>query len=389
MDKYEKCSEAIMKLGDSIIAEKKRKATIIKRAAISFSGLCAAAIVGIFALHNAPPAPERVSELSEVISADITTSGMTSAAVTTVSETSEIKTIRTTISSAKTSMTTTAKATEATTTAALTEITAADTTSQAAYTIAVPSAVQSTAVSTESSIVSSQSGSTSASTSSTSAVSRSEPFVSVPVSGTASDTATSEITTTTFIEPKHYNTASIPSNKLSDIIGYGKEIVYEETVYTSDFLDYSTEIIDDEIGEYGNIPIYSLKMFSPRIKLTLGINNKFYSFSNKNYSAKDLNEFCIDIGWERSGNYIEYEMNGISGEKADYAINDILFADAEMSEYSESAPSLSEKQAAIYSNSPFTAIVYENGYLQVQVNSKNIYFQIGEEKAMSFFEYID
>ena len=102
-----------------------------------------------------------------------------------------------------------------------------------------------------------------------------------------------------------------------------------------------------------------------------------------------MKEFIIDNCWEQSGNYIEYGINEIRGEKADHAINDILFADAEKSVYSETTPFLSEKQAMIYSNSPFSIVIYENGYLESYINGKMIYFQIGEEKARSFFEYLD
>lgn len=385
MDRFDRHTEYIMERGKQIIAKRKQRAKIIKRFSFCGAGLCTVAIIGVFTLHNIPSAPERTPDVSELISADITTSGYVSAIQTTVSETTVTnpqKTIATT-------MKTTSAVSEKSSTVPPSQHVNTSTITTIASVAETNDILQSTAVSTERSIVYSHSESTSTSLSSTPTVSQSVPFESLPMSETASYTTASDITTTTFSEPKHYKTASVSSNKLSDIIGYGKEIVYNETVYTSDFLDYSMETIDDEIGEYGNIPIYSLKMFSSKIKLTLGINDKFYSFSNKNYSVKNLNEFIIDIGWERFGNIIEYGMSGISGDKADHAVNDILFADAEMSEYSESPPSLSEKQAAIYSNSPFTVIVYENGYLQVQVNSKNIYFQIGEEKAKSFFEYLN
>ena len=52
MDKYEKCAASLMELGDNIIAEKKRKATIIRKISFSISGLCAAIIVGVGIWHN-------------------------------------------------------------------------------------------------------------------------------------------------------------------------------------------------------------------------------------------------------------------------------------------------------------------------------------------------
>ena len=46
-DKYEKCAESLMKLGDSIIAERKRKIKIIRRISFSLSGLCVAVLLSV------------------------------------------------------------------------------------------------------------------------------------------------------------------------------------------------------------------------------------------------------------------------------------------------------------------------------------------------------
>ena len=46
-DKYEKCAESLMKLGDSIIARRKRKVRIIKKISFSLSGLCAAVLLSV------------------------------------------------------------------------------------------------------------------------------------------------------------------------------------------------------------------------------------------------------------------------------------------------------------------------------------------------------
>lgn len=180
MDKYEKCAESLMRLGDSIIAEKRIKASIIKRTAFSVSGLCAAIIVGVGIWHSAPSAPERIPVVSEVIS---TTSGYVSDTVTTVPVTAQTKADKTTVATTPT----TVKAKEVKTNISRSEMTAADTTLQATQTIIVVSAEKVTE--------SSHSAPTSTSQNSTATVTRSEPFKSLPMSETASDTTTSEITT--------------------------------------------------------------------------------------------------------------------------------------------------------------------------------------------------
>ena len=180
MDRFEKHAEYIMERGDRILAEKANKAKMIKRFSLSGAGIIAAAIVGIFTLHSAPSAPERIPVVSEVIS---TTSGYASDTVTTVPATAQTKAAKTTVATTPT----TVKAKELTANISRSEMTAADTTSQATQTIIVVSAERVTE--------SSHSAPTSTSQSSTATVTRSEPFKSLPMSGTASDTTTSEITT--------------------------------------------------------------------------------------------------------------------------------------------------------------------------------------------------
>lgn len=398
MDRFEKHARELIERGEKIKAEMAYRTKIIKRFSLSGAGVLAAAIVGIFIMHNAPPAPERIPDVSEMISADITTSTYTSTTVSTASETTETKAVKTTFTTQQT-------------TSVVSKSSLTNPSSQHGNTSAITStanaessAVQSTAVSTERSNVSSQPESTSTALSGIVTITQLESTqstalsdivtisLSEPMLATTSNTTTSESeisTTTTFNYLPHDITTMVPINELSDIVGYGKEIVYQETTYTSESIVFSIEAIYEKIGEYGNIPICSTKMFSPKMKIALGINDTFYIFSNNNYSVNNLKEFIIDTGWEQSGYYIEYGTTGIGGQKANNAINEILFSDAEMSEYLESVPYLSEKQAIIYSSSPFTIVVYENGYMKTKVNGKMIYFKIGEEKAESFFEYLN
>ena len=180
MDRFDNHTEYIMKRGKMILAERKRRAKMITRFSLSGAGAIAAAIVGIFTLHSAPSAPERISVVSEVIS---TTSGYVSDTVTTVSSNAQTKAYKTTVATTPT----TVKAKEVKTNISRSEMTAADTTSQATQTIIVVSAERVTE--------SSHSDPISTSQSSTATVTRSGPFKSLPMSGTASDTTTSEITT--------------------------------------------------------------------------------------------------------------------------------------------------------------------------------------------------
>lgn len=67
MDKRRKCALALMELGDSIIEKKRRRASIIRRAAFSVSGLCAAVLIGVGIWSNSavqtPPDREPSSSI--------------------------------------------------------------------------------------------------------------------------------------------------------------------------------------------------------------------------------------------------------------------------------------------------------------------------------------
>lgn len=60
MDKYRKSAEEIMKRGDKIIAEKKRRSAVYKRTVFAVSGLCAAIIAGV-EIWNSPQLHKLVS----------------------------------------------------------------------------------------------------------------------------------------------------------------------------------------------------------------------------------------------------------------------------------------------------------------------------------------
>lgn len=89
MDRYEKSAEWIMKFGDDIIAEKKRKAGIIRNIAFSVSGVCAAALIcfGIWktpALQKPPEIPQ-LPEISAVTTTVAETAATEKGTVTTAS----------------------------------------------------------------------------------------------------------------------------------------------------------------------------------------------------------------------------------------------------------------------------------------------------------------
>ena len=83
-DKYEKCAESLMKLGDSIIARRKRKVRIIKKIAFSLSGLCAAVLLSVSLYQIQTPTdikqfeqktdiiPTETTDISENISQETT-----------------------------------------------------------------------------------------------------------------------------------------------------------------------------------------------------------------------------------------------------------------------------------------------------------------------------
>ena len=83
MDKRRKCALALMELGDSIIEKKRRRTSIIRRAAFSVSGLCAAVLIGLGIWSNSavqtPPDREPSSSIMVTETSPATESPQTTA----------------------------------------------------------------------------------------------------------------------------------------------------------------------------------------------------------------------------------------------------------------------------------------------------------------------
>ncbi len=103
MDKYRKSAEEIMRRGDAIIAERKRRSAIYKRTAFAVSGLCAAIIAGVGIWNNpqlknladrTPPTGQYIADTTETTvysenKADTTTTAEEKAVVTADTTTAE------------------------------------------------------------------------------------------------------------------------------------------------------------------------------------------------------------------------------------------------------------------------------------------------------------
>ena len=87
MDRFEKHARELMERGDRISAEKAHRTRIIKRVSLGGAAM-AAAIVGVFAVHSAPPAPDGRFDVSEIIVTETVTAADTTriAALTTTAK---------------------------------------------------------------------------------------------------------------------------------------------------------------------------------------------------------------------------------------------------------------------------------------------------------------
>lgn len=106
MDKYRKSAEEIMRRGDAIIAEKKRRSAIYKRTAFAVSGLCAAIIAGVGIWNNpqlknltnrTPPTGQYIADTTETTvysenKSDTTTTAEEKAVVTADTTAAEVTT---------------------------------------------------------------------------------------------------------------------------------------------------------------------------------------------------------------------------------------------------------------------------------------------------------
>ncbi|HQL99211.1 MAG TPA: hypothetical protein PLH98_01420 [Ruminococcus flavefaciens] len=406
MDRFEKHAEYIMERGDRILAEKANKAKMIKRFSLSGAGVIAAAIVGIFTLHSAPSAPERIPVVSEVIS---TTSGYVSDTVTTVPTTAQTKAAKTTVATTPT----TVKAKEVKTNISRSEMTAADTTLQTTQTMAVAPVVQSEVISTLL-----QPESTSTVLSGIVTIPQSEHTQSVSMLTTDADTTILTIDTAvssmaistdnslssfsstniTMISDNLTSTTTTISQNIFDSTTYDLKNIRISKLKADNFLGTTLTMINNEMRE-GRA--FSIKGISKECAVMISYDDqKYYLYTNNNYLPSNLGQLLDDTSLKQEAlikNIILYNNEIFSIYTEDYStlICDMLssISDSDYIE-NEHLPATLTSKVEIIMDIPIFGLyetkvtIYTQGILKIEL-SEDIYFNIDETNVEKFTKCID
>ena len=366
MDRFDNHTEYIMKRGKMILAERKRRAKMIKRFSLSGAGAIAAAIVGIFTLHSAPSAPERIPVVSEVIS---TTSVYVSDTVTTVPATAQTKAAKTTVTTQQT-------------TAAISKsssITVSSQSSKSEVTSAV-SLVQMTE----------------AKQTNTSNTAASEQIVSTVTTESDSPVNPAELTE----PPPRYMTFKNEDTG----IWYSRA----EGSVSADRIDkiISEQALIDNDGESCNAALYAIKEITPKAMIAVQFDGTdgFTLYRNMEYMPETLGEFISDTGIDayalfKSAEYFDfsngYELRNYYDIDSEIVISH--FRDCEKAlcyRYGDLTPEqVNAKMNLICDMNnafPLTAGfgISKKGYLTTNLTGGGLAFYIGEDKAAEIISYI-
>lgn len=409
MDKYEKCAESLMQLGDSIIAKKKKRCSMIKRAVFSVSGLCVAAIIGVFALHNVPSVSKRTSEVSEVISADIITSDVAFTADTTISGTAETKTPKTKVITKQTTSIITTNS-SAVITSLQDKINTITSTEKATQTMAVAPVVQSEVISTLL-----QPESTSTVLSGIVTIPQSEHTQSVSMLTTDADTtiltidtAVSSMAISTDNSLSSFSSTNITmiSDNLTSTTATISQNIFDSTTYdlkniriskfkADNFLGTTLTMINNEMREGS---AFSIKGISKECAVMISYDDqKFYLYTNNNYLPSNLGQLLADTSLKQETlikNIVLYNNETVSIYTEDYStlIWDMLnsISDSEYIEH-EHLPATLTNKVEIIMDIPIFGLyetkitIYTQGILKIAL-SEDVYFNMDKAIVESFIK---
>jgi|GEM_PF-1842090 len=366
MDRFEKHAEYIMERGDRILAEKANKAKMIKRFSLSGAGVIAAAIVGIFTLHSAPSAPERIPVVSEVIS---TTSGYVSDTVTTVPATAQTKAAKTTVTTQQTTA----------------------------------------AISKSSSITVSSQSSKSEVTSAVSLVQMTEAKQTNTSNTAASEQIVSTVTTESD-SPVNPAEPTAPPPRYMTFKNEDTGIWYSrvEGSVSADRIDkiISEQVLIDNDGESSNAALYAIKEITPEAMITVQFDgtDNFTLYRNMEYMPETLGEFISDTGIDayalfKSAEYFDfsngYEMRNYYDIDSEIVISHLRDCEkAVCYRYGELTPEQVNAKMNLVCDMnkavPLTAGfgISTKGYLTINLTGGGLAFYIGEDKAAEIISFI-
>ncbi|SEK17790.1 hypothetical protein SAMN02910353_00024 [Ruminococcus sp. YRD2003] len=395
MDKYEKCAAGLMKLGDSIIAEKKRRRSLILRRTADLTfGIAAVIVIGVSTRILRTPEKPAPSGSGIIIETSTVT-----AAVTTEPSSESTKTVTSTVRTTTSSAVNTTDAARitqqssslSTTAATAASHTSAATSASAAYTTAVTASTATTAVT---------STATGSRTSTTPAQITTVPAVS---------TTQTNYLTTAYISPYFSHTTTAYSGNHVYKLNY-ITIGTETTVFMKTGVECPSDIVggkreDTSITGVGgernhteNVGIYTIDGVSDNYAVVVFYPSTFDCpvYINTEYEPDTLGDMLDDMGLEKHMSFGSQNVK-VSGENAYYDVS----AERIMKVLGDCRDAVNTKEGiAPFSRdlTIFPDITYmryntniyisKEGYITTKMIDRGASFYIGEEKALSCIEYL-
>lgn len=378
-DKYEKCAESLMKLGDSIIARRKRKVRIIKKIAFSLSGLCAAVLLSV-SLYSVPV---QIPHETEHFEPDIIQPATTDIPENSPQETTQLPPVTLPPSTTSEGRISAQAETTACNADSDTVQTAADTIYITEYTI-IEETVFSEAEQPDNPVQ-------------TEPPTIEEPAETVPV------TPEIPVTPDTPDYSGHYLSFKADNSgiRYTRVSGTVAESAIYELIGTQKLAEKTKN------GEIScNAELFSLKNISPSALLSVRYEEAadFVLYRNQDYKPDTLGDFIDDTGINiyaafDSAEYSDftdgYQLLTYQGFESEKIIDFLLeSSDAECYSYSDLPPEqiipeiniICDMNSVIPLKSGFG--VSEKGYLTTNLTGGGIVFDIGKEKAVNIINYI-
>lgn len=409
---YDKIYERIVRRGDEILEQRRKKAAMIKQTSYAVSGLCAAAIVGVgvWRLASSTDLTENNFPESNIVN-DIestTTEAVTVTGTTAATTNKQVTSVSTATAANKTETT---KATSKSTTA----VTAAEsthTTAVTSETTGVTNKITTNAISTECTR-------TSAVTSQTATAKTTQTTVSTTVRPNQPEVTTTKGDAAELIPHDITNLDIYGQFKIDD----GTDPDTGETIYRKFF--YSPCSVDKEIldellyekhieSEYydpndkvlktgeTDVKIYSIKQTSSKAVVAVKFKDedKYYVYYVELYRSESLSGLISDLALssEGLGNSVYIaKVNKWSKKLDTEKVWDMLTENTDITndyEYCNKHGITAVAKISFSYTSPYISAingsigVSQNGYIITNIGRSGSWFYIGEDKAKEIIDYV-
>jgi len=395
MDRYEKSAEFLMKRGDEIIAERKRRRTVILRSCAIGAGAAAVLGVGLTTYALRPPkkpTPDQSGIIVETETASAeTTAALTSPSTTAPRTSTAAQTTFTTATTTTSSARSTAAAARTTVTATHTTGTTVTTTratvgTTSAQTSAVTTFFTTTTAITTTTVVTTQTTSTSPAI--TTHITYATTTFAPPFTWETGTTTTSENT----YNGRNYTSVRVGNSPTEYVKVNSRWDTIDVYIKTASIYDLNAKTSAPETGQ-----LFTLAGVSDKYAVVIRYPSTGATpvYLRTDYEPDTLGDMLDDMLLTR---YMTFGTNSarVLNEDGYHDVSDGIW---DVLEDCRGAVNTKEKASAfsrdltVYANIEYIdygleLVISEQGYITTNIIDKGAAFYVGEEKAHSYIEYL-